>query len=528
MVNENAGQQPAVEMQGITKRFGSLVANDNVDFDVRKGEVHALLGENGAGKTTLMKILYGLYQPDAGVIRIGGKPVHLGSPADAIRYGVGMVTQHFSLVPTLSVAENVVLGLERGALLNLRAAEEGVRATAERYGFQVDPRAIVETLSVGEQQRVEILKALHRNCSILILDEPTAVLTPQEAEILFEALRTLVLQGLSVVFISHKLNEVLAISDRITVLRAGRVVGQVASAEATRPTLARMMVGRDVAGMNGEIANRPPPPTPHPPVLVLANLHVEGKGNKPVLHGLSLTVRAGEIVGVAGVSGNGQTELGEVLSGLRIPSQGRIIVDSRDVTGADPVQMTRSGVGRIPEDRLKGVVADLTVAENMALETLEQFTGAGGRIKHAAIDAYARELIAKYEIKAQPKTRAGALSGGNIQKLILARVLSRRPRVIVAAQPTRGLDVGAIEYVHEQLLAQRQRGAGVLLISEDLDEILSLADRVVVLYEGRIAGEVANLRGEDRDSIVERIGLMMAGGAPEPVGDDKEAAYAAA
>ncbi len=503
-------------MTGITKRFGTLTANANVDFDVQSGEVHALLGENGAGKTTLTKILYGLYQPDAGTIAINGKLVQLRSPADAIAQGIGMVTQHFSLVPTLTITENLLLSRPQGIMLDVRAAEAAIRETATRYGFPVDPTVLVQRLSVGEQQRVEILKALHQNCRVLILDEPTAVLTPQEAEGLFNALRGLVAQGLAVIFISHKLHEVLAISQRVTVLRTGKVVGEVKTAEATQVSLARLMVGREVTGVQGGDATSAT--ATQTPVLELQNVHALNTRRLPALRGINLTIHAGEIVGLAGVAGNGQPELGEVLSGLRTPTQGAVRVNGIDVTNADPVGMTRTGIGRIPEDRLKGVVADLTVAENIALESLAEFTKAGGQLDHALVRNHAQTLIDAFQIKATPTTRTGSLSGGNMQKVILARVLSRNPQVVVAAQPTRGLDVGAIQYVHEQLLAQRARGAAILLISEDLDEILALADRVAVIYEGAIVGEIAhNAFQNEQAAVIEQIGLMMAGGKEDPI-----------
>ncbi|CAN5400273.1 ABC transporter ATP-binding protein [soil metagenome] len=507
---------PAVAMHGITKQFGTLTANANVDFAVHSGEVHALLGENGAGKTTLTKILYGLYQPDAGTIAINGKLVQLRSPADAIAHGIGMVTQHFSLVPTLTVAENLLLSRPQGIRLDLHTAEVAIRDTAKRYGIQIDPSLLVQRLSVGEQQRVEILKALHQNCRVLVLDEPTAVLTPQEAAGLFKALRGLIAQGLAVIFISHKLNEVLAISHRVTVLRAGQVVGEVKTAETTQAALARLMVGREVTGVQESAT--PASTMSQTPMLELQNVHAFNTRRLPALRGINLRIQAGEIVGLAGVAGNGQPELGEVLSGLRTLTQGSVRVNGVDVTNADPIGMTRAGVGRIPEDRLKGVVADLTVAENIALESLAEFTKTGGQLDQKLVRSHAQKLIDAFEIKATPNTRTGSLSGGNMQKVILARVLSRNPRVVVAAQPTRGLDVGAIQYVHEQLLAQRARGAAILLISEDLDEVLALADWVAVIYEGVIVGELErNAFQQGQVAAIEQIGLMMAGGKEDQV-----------
>ncbi|MDQ3247829.1 MAG: ABC transporter ATP-binding protein [Chloroflexota bacterium] len=507
---------PAIELRGITKRFGALLANDSVDFAVRPGEVHALLGENGAGKSTLTKILYGLYQPDAGSLTVHGQRAYFRSPADAIAQGIGMVTQHFSLVPTLTVTENLLLGGAQGLRLNLPQAAAAIQNTAARFGFSIEPNAVVGRLSVGEQQRVEILKALHRDCRVLILDEPTAVLTPQEAETLFVVLRGLVAQGLAVVFISHKLNEVMAIAGRVTVLRQGKVVGKVEIAAATSLSLARLMVGRDVDVVQVDSEPPPKPTLTATPVLQLQNIHVLNSRRLPALRNINLTLHAGEMVGVAGVAGNGQAELGELLSGLRPPTQGHLLLDGVDVTHADPVAMMRAGVGRIPEDRLKGVVASLSVAENMALETLDEFTGFGGQLDQAHLLRHAQTLIDAFDIKATPLARAGSLSGGNLQKVILARVLARQPKLIVAAQPTRGLDVGAIHYVHQQLLAQRARGAAILLISEDLDEVLALADRVVVIYEGTLVGEVKRTDfQDDRAGMIEQIGLMMAGGQPD-------------
>jgi ABC-type uncharacterized transport system ATPase subunit len=491
---------PLVELRGITKRFGDLVANLDVDLDVGRGEVHALLGENGAGKTTLMRIVYGLTLPDAGEIRVDGRTVRIRSPRDAIAAGIGMVTQHFSLVRPMTVAENLALG-QGGIRVDERAASRRVEAASERFGVAVDPSAIVDHLSVGEQQRVEILKALARDCRLLILDEPTAVLVPQEVDALFATLRRLVAEGLGVVFISHKLGEVRAISDRVSVLRKGSLVGTVPGSTDERE-LARMMVGRPTFGVSRSIGERDAGVAP---VLAIRDLRAVGSNGLESLRGISLEVGRGEIVGVAGVSGNGQTELVDVLCGMSKPASGSIQVDGAELAGASPDRVVAGGVGRIPEDRHASLVPDLTVAYNLVLERLGEF-GRGARLDEGRIRRHAEELIDRFAIRARPDDRVGTLSGGNIQKVLLARVLSREPKVLVVAQPTRGLDVGATEYVRSQLLAKRADGSGILLVSEDLDELLALADRLVVMYEGRIVGEMTAAEADP-----ERLGLLMAG-----------------
>ena len=489
-----------IDMRSITKRFGPVLANDAVNFELAQGEIHALLGENGAGKTTLMRILYGLYTADAGEIRLAGERTRIHSPGDAIQAGVGMVSQHFTLVPPLSVAENVMLGQAEGFRLKPQAIERKVGEAAQRFGIEVDPAALIRHLSVGEQQRVEILKALYRNARILILDEPTAVLVPQEVDILFATLGRLVNDGLSVVFISHKLHEVMTVCDRITVLRNGKLVGTVAKADTSRLDLARMMVGRETFGVK-----RGQPREPGQPRLTIEGLNALNDKGLPALRSINLTVHAGEILGIAGVSGNGQTELADVLAGVLTPSAGRITLGQQDLTGADASTITAAGVGRIPEDRHKGVIAELTVAENLALENLDDFVRAG-RLDRERIRINAEQLIAEYAIKASPTDRTRTLSGGNMQKVILARALARKPAVVIASQPTRGLDVGATEYVRGRLLEERDRGAAVLLLSEDLDEVLALSDRIAVIYEGQIVGVMPAER-----ATADELGLLMSG-----------------
>ena len=490
----------AAELCGITKRFGDLVANDAVDLALTRGEVHALLGENGAGKTTLMRILYGLTSADAGTIEVDGSPAVIHSPRDAIAVGVGMVTQHFSLVQPMTVTENVILGRARGARLDLDDARRSVEAAADRFGIAVRPDVLVQDLSVGEQQRVEIIKALARDCRVLILDEPTAVLVPQEVDALFETLRRLVGDGLSVVFISHKLAEVRAISDRVSVMRRGVMVGT-APGDTDERELARMMVGRPTFG----VSRQEPPEHGGPARLQVRGLSAKGSHGLGALHDIDLEVHAGEIVGVAGVSGNGQTELAEVLSGMRRATAGSITVDEQELANTGPEEIMAAGVGRIPEDRHASLVLDLSVALNLIMERIDDFAP-GGRLDATSIQAHAEDLIERYQIKARPGDRVATLSGGNIQKVLLARVLSREPRVVVVSQPTRGLDVGASEYVREELLARRHDGAAILLMSEDLDELVGLSDRIVVLYEGRVVGRI-----DAAEADPEHLGMLMAG-----------------
>ena len=491
---------PAVQMRNISKQFGSVPANNHIEFTLEQGEIHALLGENGAGKTTLMRILYGLYHADEGEILVDGQLAHITSPKEAITLGIGMVAQHFTLVPSLSVAENVVLGYTRGFGFDPVTAQKNVAEAAARFGIKTDAAALVRHLSVGERQRIEILKALYRNARVLIMDEPTSVLIPQEVDVLFETLYRLREAGLSVIFISHKLNEVMAVCDRITVLRQGRVVGTVDKADISQAELARMMVGRETFG----VARQGEPPE-GPVLLRLDDISAFDNKGLPALKQVSLEVQAGEILCIAGVSGNGQAELARAVAGTLKPIKGRILVEDQDLTGSDPSHFLAAGVGRIPDERHESVIGELSVAENMVLERLDDFTR-NGLLDRNRIRRHGEQLIAEYQIKAQPTDRMRTLSGGNIQKVVLARALSGKPRVLVASQPTRGLDVGATEYVRSKLLEQRDQGVAVLLISEDLDEVLALADRIAVIYEGRIVGVIPT-----REASLEQLGLMMSG-----------------
>ena len=499
----------ALELRGITKRFGSIVANDAIDFDLRRGEVHTLLGENGAGKSTLMNVLYGLYKPDEGEVRVDGRPVSIGSPLEAIEHGIGMVHQHFMLIPVMTVAENIVLANEprRGLFLDFDAATERVRGLSERYGLAVDPDARVEDISVGMQQRVEILRALYRNAQILVLDEPTAVLTAQEARDLFEVLDALKADGTGIIFISHKLNEVLTISDRITVLRRGKRIDTVPNEGATEQSLARLMVGREVL-----LAVDKRPGAPKEPVLEVRDLDVRDDRGLPAVRGLSLTVHAGEIVALAGVDGNGQSELVEAITGLRHVDGGEILVDGTDLTGRNAHTMVHHGVCHIPEDRhRRGLILPFTLAENLALRDYDlPEMSRYGLISPRRMRERAQRLLDEYDVRGgSPSTLASALSGGNQQKVVCAREIGHDPRVLIAAQPTRGLDVGAIEFVHRRLVAERDAGRGVLLVSLEFEEVRALADRIVVIYEGEIVGEFPP------DVSEEELGIMMTGGGRE-------------
>lgn len=497
---------PVLEVRKITKRFPGVLANDQISFTLEEGEIHAFLGENGAGKSTLMNILYGLYAPDEGEILLHGKPVAIHGPIDAIRMGLGMVHQHFMLVPTLTVAENVMLGTEitNGLLLDERKAIARVAELSRQYGLDVPPDALVLDLPVGVQQRAEIIKTLYRGANILILDEPTAVLTPQESEDLFEVIKMLRAQGKSIIFISHKLKEVLEIADRITVLRRGKVVGTALPKEATEESLAAMMVGRDVV-------LTVPKNAAHPGEVVLAvrDLHVYDDRRVLAVDGLSLDVHAGEVLGIAGVQGNGQTELVEAMTGLRAPEGGQVVLLGKDVTGGSPRTVLEAGVAHVPEDRHRhGLVLEYSIADNLVLSTYYHAPFARGIVTNErAIVQNAEQLVQEFDVRTSSATAAAStLSGGNQQKVVVAREFSRPIKLLIAAQPTRGLDVGSIEFIHKNIISRRDAGAAVLLVSAELDEILALSDRIAVMFKGKI---LATLPAAEATRA--GLGLLMAG-----------------
>lgn len=505
-----------LEMRNITKRFPGVLANDRVTFDVKAGEIHALLGENGAGKSTLMKILYGLYQPNEGEILLDGEPIQINTPTDSLKYGIGMIHQHFMLVDNMTVAENVALGLpsSRGVRLDLDVVSERIRELSKKYGLQVNPDATISKLAVGERQRVEIIKALYRGAALLVLDEPTAVLTPQEVDDIFVILKQMAKDGHALIFISHKLHEILALTDRVSVLRDGRIVGTVQTAAVDKAQLASMMVGRDV------LLERHRPPRELGEVrLKFDNVNAFNDDDVQTLKNISFEVRSGEIVGVAGVSGNGQRPLARTIAGLQDVANGTISLEGKDVTHLPPADMYDIGLSYIPEERMHdGIVKDFSVEDNFILQDHIREPFSKNRfLAFKEIAAHAKKQIKAFTVKTPTKeTAVKNLSGGNIQKVILARELARNPRFLIAAQPTRGVDIGAIEYIHNQLLLERSKGLATLLISEDLDEVKALSDRIVVLFHGEIMGIVDN-----DDVTVEELGLMMAGERRQVVGSEQ-------
>ena len=505
----SAGREVVLRVEGVTKRFPGVVANADVSFDLQRGEIHCLLGENGAGKSTLMNVVYGLYQPDEGHLHVHGRRVAFSSSADAIAAGIGMVHQHFQLVPVLSVTENIILGkeLRRGLVLDMDTARDRVRELSARYGLHVDPDATVGDLSVGAQQRVELLKALYRDAEILILDEPTAVLTPQEVDEFFDVVDALVDAGKSVVFITHKLKEVLAVADRVTVLRGGRVVGRADPSRSSVQDLATLMVGREVTF---EVDKTPA--QPGKAVLELVDVRVADDRAHRAVDGLGLTVHSGEILGIAGVEGNGQRELVEAIAGMREVTSGDVCISGRSVVGSTPRQIEELGVGHVPEDRTKhGIVAPYPLTDNLALNRYHRAPFSRlWLLNRTALRRNAEDLVERFDIRTPGvDVPIATLSGGNQQKVVVARELSVPLRLLLVAQPTRGLDVGSIEFIHARIIEKRDEGTAVLLVSAELDEIMALADRIAVLYRGRIVDVM-----DRADATRERLGLAMAGSAP--------------
>lgn len=497
-----------VEMKGITKIFPGVIANDNVDFELRKGEIHVLLGENGAGKTTLMNVLYGLYTAEKGDIFVNGTKVDIKNPSDAIKNGIGMVHQHFMLVHNFTVAENIVLGSEpkKGLNLDMKKALADVDALAKQYGFKIDPKAVIEDMTVGQQQKVEIIKALYRGAEILILDEPTAVLTPQEIEELGVILKNLVKEGKSIILITHKLKEVMSMSDRVTVVRRGKIIGTINTAETNIEQLAEMMVGRKV-----KLVVDKAPSKPGKVVLKVDGLKANDHRGLPAVKGVSFEVRAGEVLGIAGVDGNGQSELIEALTGLRKVEDGKITLNENDITGKTPREIIESGVAHVPEDRHKrGLVLKYSLAENsiMGVHYKKPFAN-GIMMNYNIVKDFARKIIKEFDVRTPSENvYASTLSGGNQQKMVVAREISKDPELLIVAQPTRGLDVGAIEYIHKRIIGERDKGRAVLVQSLELDEVMALSDRIAVIYDGEIVGVL-----DSQDATEQKLGILMAGGS---------------
>ncbi|SEM48888.1 nucleoside ABC transporter ATP-binding protein [Mesobacillus persicus] len=508
-------EEYVIEMLNIRKEFSGFVANDNITLQLKKGEIHALLGENGAGKSTLMNVLFGLYQPEAGEIKVKGESVNITDPNVANDLGIGMVHQHFMLVDTFTVTENIILGKEtsKGGVIDIKTAEEEVRKISERYGLAVDPQAKISDISVGMQQRVEILKTLYRGAEILIFDEPTAVLTPQEIKELIQILKTLINEGKSIILITHKLKEIMEVCDRVTVIRKGKGIGTVNVSETNPTDLASLMVGREVTFKTEKTEAKPTSD-----VLLINDLVVKDSRGVEAVRGLNLNVRAGEIVGIAGVDGNGQSELIEAITGLRKADKGSIKLNNKEILNLPPRKITESGLAHIPQDRHKhGLVLNYSVGENMVLQTYYQKPfSRSGIMNFKQIFDKARSLISEFDVRTPSEfTPARALSGGNQQKAIIGREVDRNPDILIAAQPTRGLDVGAIEFIHQRLIDQRDNGKAVLLISFELEEIMNVSDRIAVIYEGEIVAVV-----DPKETTEQELGLLMAGSKRQEAGEE--------